>query len=135
MISGLPSKYLTGHSGTARWNHRDDVIPFRFYDFSRTLFIPSSVEEKPIGDAVSSFLTSWKKSHFQQLCCFCASVPCTAPPQKVPATAQHARPAFMPPWMPFSALSIVAGQMPSSPTSFPPGWRSQFLNSQQFVLD
>ncbi len=40
------------------------------YVFASTIFIPSRVAEKPTGEESSSFLTRWKKSHFQQLCCF-----------------------------------------------------------------
>jgi hypothetical protein len=63
-----------------------------------------------------------------------ANVPCTLPPQSVPAIAQHARPPLLPWLIPLASLSVAATQTPSSPSRAPPGSRPQRLYSQQFSL-
>ncbi|MEF9438695.1 MAG: hypothetical protein L0922_08180, partial [Candidatus Mariimomonas ferrooxydans] len=49
-----------------------------------------------------------------------AKVPCTTPLHNVPATGQHARPAFLPPLIPSVLVSVDAIQIPSSSVILPP---------------
>jgi len=58
-----------------------------------------------------------------QLCSFCAKVPCTSPPQRVPAIRAQ-----------FFPLSGYAEHIPRLSTFEPPFSRPQCLNSQQFTL-
>jgi hypothetical protein len=65
---------------------------------------------------------------------FSANVPCTFPPQQVPATAQHILPAFVPLLIPLNDESTAAGHTPKFSTFLPPGCLSHFLNSQQLIF-
>jgi len=68
-----------------------------------------------------------------QLAAFCANVPCTFPPQRVPAMAQQMRPPYLPP-LHSCTDAVAAGHTPSSAAFAPPGWRPHCFISQQFVF-
>ncbi len=83
----------------------------------------------------SSFFTCLNTSQDMQETDFWAKSPCTFPPQKVPATAQQIRPAFLPLFAPSEDVSSAAGHIPISSVLDPPRSLPHFFTSQQFFFD
>src|SRR4030042_4846471 len=82
----------------------------------------------------SSFSTCFRNSQRRQSRIFLEYVPCTSPPQRVPAIAQQNLPPCLPSLTPSYSLGNAAEHKPSFSTFSPSGCLPHFITSQQFLL-